>query len=134
MMKKVGFCDGFSESDRETTINVRDRYFSDAALFKQSQLEIASKLCWSQSTLNQYLNGKNRIGEKALRKFCILFQVEPSDLSPAYKFNDSPEGRANIKVDEVKQIKEILSELISAINDKRDINTIMLQAKKACAN
>ncbi len=119
---------GFSESDIQTTKNVQRLYFKKFTSEGRSQEDAASSVNWSQSTLNLYLNGKQRIGDTALRRFCRLLKVEPHELSSEY--TKSNEDSSDEQKKELADMKEILSELIDAVSGKKDIEMIVMRAKK----
>jgi len=53
-----------------------------------SQEEVAERLGFGQSALNQYLNGKIPLNGEVLAKFSELLGVDPSDISPAIAANE----------------------------------------------
>jgi len=48
-----------------------------------AQDEIAAKLPFGQSAMNQYLNGKIPLNAEALLEFCRLMDVTPGQISPS---------------------------------------------------
>ncbi len=124
--KKRSF-NGFSESDVKTTKAVQELYFTKFTAKGRSQEDAASIVNWSQSTLNLYLNGKQRIGDTALRKFCILLEVEPRELNREYFASKENDRSGENK--ELLEMKNILAELVDAVTGNRDLELIVMKAK-----
>jgi transcriptional regulator with XRE-family HTH domain len=126
--------DGFSDADIKTTKNVQ-KYYSEIFSSKRLRQDaVASTVGWSQSTLNLYINGKQKIGDKALRKFCLLFKVTPDKLSPEYDASNFVPPETSAQSDEMVQMKNILVDLLDAIDSKKDLGAILLRAKKHIIN
>jgi len=125
--KKKAFA-GFSDSDIATTRAVQELYYKKFSAKRIPQDEVASIVDWSQSTLNLYINGKQRIGDTALRKFCILLEVSPEDISDSYKA--SQKTASDGKAKELSEMKSILADLVDAVGGKRDIELIVMRAKE----
>jgi transcriptional regulator with XRE-family HTH domain len=126
--------EGFSESETATTRKVQELYGKEFSSKRIPQDVVASKVGWSQATLNLYINGKQKIGEKALRKFCILFNVTPDVLSSDYHADKFSSKGKPPKTKEVIEIKSLLLDLIEAIDNKRDLGMILMRAKKHIVN
>lgn len=123
--KKRRSFEGFSEEDILTTKKVQKLYYEKFGVNRVSQDEVASRVGWSQSTLNLYINGKQKIGDTALRRFCDLFGVTPDQLSVKYK----PSTNSQQSLSEISEMRDILAELIKAVDGKRDLNLIIMRAK-----
>lgn len=125
--KKKRAFEGFSEEDVATTKKVQQLYHEKFSMKRIPQDEVASQVGWSQSTLNLYINAKQRIGDTALRKFCNLFDVSPDVLSSNYRLKNSEKSPSG--TNDLSEMKAILSELIEAVDGKRDLNLIVMKAK-----
>lgn len=124
--------EGFHQDDIDITKRVQDLYSAMYTSEGKTQALVAAKVGWSQSTLNQYINGQQRIGDKALRKFCELLQVSPYEINPNYpasKINKDNSGEKHLQ-----ELKDILSELVEAIDGKRDLKMLVMKAKSTVGN
>lgn len=107
-----------SEVDQRAADNLKRIWSKHKDKHGVTQLMAAKTMGWTQGNFCQYVNGKVRLGDSALRQFCEYFACNLSDIRPEYS-DPTTEQRL---VDLERALDKAVSKL-QTIKDSADKNT-----------